>query len=50
MIKIKIGDKFPGSVKAAILFSLRLLLEKGGKAQKPFVPQLQKQFCESIRG
>jgi HEAT repeat protein len=43
-----VGDKFPGAVKAAILQSLRLLLEKGGASQKPFVPQLQKSFVKAL--
>jgi hypothetical protein len=43
-----VGDKWEGSVKAAILQTLRLLLDKGGKAQKPFVPQLQKAFLKAL--
>jgi len=43
-----VGDKWEGPVKAAILQTLRLLLDKGGKAQKPFVPQLQKAFLKAL--
>lgn len=42
------GDKFPGPVKAAILATLRLLLDKGGAKQKPFFPQMQKAFVKAL--
>jgi hypothetical protein len=43
-----IGDRFPESVKAAILNTLKLLLAKGGPMLKPFVPQLQTTFIKAL--
>lgn len=43
-----VGDKFPSGVKSAILQTLTLLLEKGGVALRPFVPQLQTTFVKSL--
>src|SRR5690606_1352135 len=43
-----VGDKFPSGVKSAILQTLTLLLEKGGAALRPFVPQLQTTFVKAL--
>ncbi|KAG5182622.1 armadillo-type protein [Tribonema minus] len=43
-----VGDRFPSAVKAAILHTLGLLLDKGGPSLKPFVPQLQTTFVKSL--
>ena len=43
-----LGDKYPGSVKSAILGALRVMIEKGGVALKPFVPQLQTTFVKCL--
>ena len=43
-----LGDKYPGSVKSAILGALAVMIEKGGLALKPFVPQLQTTFVKCL--
>ena len=43
-----VGDRSPSGVKAAILLTLSLLLEKGGVALKSFVPQLQTTFVKAL--
>ena len=43
-----VGDRSPSGVKAAILMTLSLLLEKGGVALKSFVPQLQTTFVKAL--
>jgi len=43
-----VGDKHPSAVKSAILESLGVLINKGGVALKPFVPQLQTTFVKCL--
>ncbi|GAX75317.1 hypothetical protein CEUSTIGMA_g2762.t1 [Chlamydomonas eustigma] len=43
-----IGDRFPSSVKAAILLTLGSLIAKAGGGMKPFVPQLQTTFMKCL--
>jgi hypothetical protein len=43
-----VSDKFPSSVRAALLDCLATLVEKGGIGLKPFVPQLQTTFLKSL--
>jgi hypothetical protein len=43
-----VGDKFPSSVKAAILKTICKLLDKGGVALKAFAPQLNTTFVKSL--
>ena len=43
-----VGDRFSSSVKAAILDTLLILLERGGVALKAFAPQLQTTFVKSL--
>lgn len=43
-----VGDKHPSAVKSAILESLAALINKGGVALKPFVPQLQTTFVKCL--
>ena len=43
-----VGDKHPSAVKSAILESLAALINKGGIALKPFVPQLQTTFVKCL--
>jgi HEAT repeat protein len=44
-----VGDRFPWQVKAAILKTLSLLLDKGGVSLKPFLPQLQTILIKSLQ-
>jgi hypothetical protein len=44
-----VGDRFPGSVKAAILDALKKLLARGGPVLRPFLPQLQTTFVKSLQ-
>lgn len=43
-----IGERFPSDVKAAILYTLNLLVEKIPNLLKPFLPQLQRTFARSL--
>ena len=43
-----LGDKHPGSVKAAVLGALAAMIDVGGAALKPFVPQLQTTFVKCL--
>eukprot|EP00605_Chrysophyceae_sp_TOSAG23-4_P001672 GSChrysophyteH1.ASY1.ANO1.1838.1 assembled CDS len=43
-----VGDRFPSSVKSAILSTLGILLRKGGIALKAFAPQLQTTFVKAL--
>ncbi|ANB15743.1 Gcn1p [Sugiyamaella lignohabitans] len=43
-----IGERFPSDVKAAILYTLSLLLTKIPAFLKPFLPQLQRTFAKSL--
>jgi len=43
-----VGDKYPGSVKKAILDTLKSLLIKGGATLKPFLPQLQTTYVKCL--
>ena len=43
-----IGDRFPSTVKSAILDALSVLLDKGGTSLKAFVPQLQTTFVKCL--
>ena len=43
-----VSEKFPSSVRAALLDCLSTLVEKGGIALKPFVPQIQTTFLKSL--
>eukprot|EP01097_Dermamoeba_algensis_P001224 TRINITY_DN1461_c0_g6_i1.p1 TRINITY_DN1461_c0_g6~~TRINITY_DN1461_c0_g6_i1.p1 ORF type:complete len:664 (-),score=207.03 TRINITY_DN1461_c0_g6_i1:124-2115(-) len=43
-----IGDRFPWQVKAAILNTLSLLLDKAGAHIKPFLPPLQTTFIKAL--
>lgn len=42
------GDRLPGHVKASILSTLGILLDRGETSLKPFVPQLQTTFVKSL--
>lgn len=43
-----IGERFPSDVKAAILYTLNVLLSKLPAFLKPFLPQLQRTFAKSL--
>lgn len=43
-----IGERFPSDVKAAILYTLNVLLMKIPTFLKPFLPQLQRTFAKSL--
>ena len=43
-----LGDKYPAAVKSAILGALAVMIDKGGPALKPFVPQLQTTFVKCL--
>lgn len=43
-----IGERFPSDVKAAILYTLNVLLTKIPAFLKPFLPQLQRTFAKSL--
>ncbi len=42
------GERTASSVKGAILQTLLILLNRGGIALKPFVPQLQTTFLKAL--
>ncbi|XP_019175078.1 PREDICTED: eIF-2-alpha kinase activator GCN1-like isoform X2 [Ipomoea nil] len=44
-----IGDRFPWQVKSAILSTLSIIIQKGGLALKPFLPQLQTTFDKCLQ-
>ncbi|XP_057801902.1 protein ILITYHIA-like [Salvia miltiorrhiza] len=44
-----IGDRFPWQVKSAILSTLSIIIQKGGIALKPFLPQLQTTFVKCLQ-
>ncbi|KAG2312032.1 hypothetical protein Bca52824_023589 [Brassica carinata] len=44
-----IGDRFPWQVKSAILATLIILIQRGGMALKPFLPQLQTTFVKCLQ-
>lgn len=43
-----IGERFPSDVKAAILYTLNILLTKIPAFLKPFLPQLQRTFAKAL--
>lgn len=43
-----VGDRFPGTVKKAIVDTLKSLLIKGGATLKPFLPQLQTTYVKCL--
>ena len=43
-----VGDRFPSSVKAAVLSTLCIIMKKGGIGLKPFSPQLQTTFVKNL--
>jgi hypothetical protein len=43
-----VAEKFPWSVKSAILGTLNQVIDKGGVALKPFQPQLQATFSKAL--
>jgi len=43
-----VGDRFPGTVKKAIVDTLKSLLLRGGATLKPFLPQLQTTYVKCL--
>ncbi|CEP60540.1 Gcn1p LALA0_S01e13256g [Lachancea lanzarotensis] len=43
-----VGERFPGDVKAAILYALNVLFAKIPQFLRPFIPQLQRTFVKSL--
>merc|ERR1719335_1554883 len=43
-----VGDRFPGTVKKAIVDTLESLLIRGGATLKPFLPQLQTMYVKCL--
>lgn len=43
-----VGDRFPGTVKKAIVDTLKSLLLRGGPSLKPFLPQLQTTYVKCL--
>jgi len=43
-----VGDRFPGTVKKAIVDTLKSLLVRGGPTLKPFLPQLQTTYVKCL--
>ena len=43
-----VGDRFPGTVKKAIVDTLKSLLLRGGVTLKPFLPQLQTTYVKCL--
>lgn len=43
-----VGDRFPGTVKKAIVDTLKSLLIRGGATLKPFLPQLQTMYVKCL--
>eukprot|EP00397_Hematodinium_sp_SG-2012_P000197 GEMP01000197.1.p1 GENE.GEMP01000197.1~~GEMP01000197.1.p1 ORF type:complete len:2522 (+),score=547.28 GEMP01000197.1:66-7568(+) len=43
-----VGDRFSSEIKSAIADTLRLLLNKGGAALRPFLPQLQTTYNKCL--
>lgn len=44
-----VGDRFPGTVKKAIVDTLKSLLIRGGATLKPFLPQLQTTYVRCLQ-
>eukprot|EP00931_Biecheleriopsis_adriatica_P116933 TRINITY_DN9250_c0_g1_i1.p1 TRINITY_DN9250_c0_g1~~TRINITY_DN9250_c0_g1_i1.p1 ORF type:complete len:2761 (+),score=816.01 TRINITY_DN9250_c0_g1_i1:930-8285(+) len=42
------GDRFPGTLKKAIVETLKSLLNRGGDSLKPFLPQLQTTYVKCL--
>eukprot|EP00889_Picochlorum_renovo_P003932 jgi/Picre1/30962/NNA_006321.t1 len=43
-----VGDRFPPQTKTAILRTMGIMMEKGGVALRPFIPQLQTTFVKCL--